>query len=184
MLVRQEADMINEKPEGADPVESDQHQSRNKDFRDTTKEALHKVADKARDAGEQARRATAGATSTISDHVMDILNEQLGSGAQSASRFASSMQLAADDLARESPVLAGLVRGFAHNIDSYADRLEGQTVEQLSHSASDFTRRQPALTMGLAAIAGFVVFRTFKNAGSMSSPPIQPREPYAGGGNG
>lgn len=176
--------MINQKPEGADPLESDQLRSRNKDFRDTAKETLNKVADKARDAGEQARRATASATSTISDHVMDVLNEQLGSGAQSANRLANSMKLAADDLARESPVLSGLVRGFAYNVNSYAGRLEGQTVEQLSQSASDFTRRQPALTMGLAAIAGFFLFRTFKNAGSMSSPPIQPNEPYTGGGNG
>jgi len=176
--------MINEKPEGADPFQSDAHDARNGDFRGTAKEAFHKAADTARDAGEQARRAAASATSTISGHVMDMLNEQLGSGAQSASRLASSMKLAADDLARESPVLAGLVRGLAHNVDSYADHLEGQTVEQLSQSASDFTRRQPALTMGLAAIAGFFAFRTLKNAGAISSPPIQPREPYTGGGNG
>jgi hypothetical protein len=176
--------MINDIPEDADRVESGQHDARNKDFRDTAKEALHKVADKARDAGEQARRATAGARSTISDQVMDMLNEQLGSGAQSASRFASSMKLAANDLARESPALAGLVSGLADNVASYADRLEGKTVTQLSQSASDFTRRQPALTMGLAAIAGFFAFRTFKNAGSMSSPPIQPRDPYTDAGNG
>lgn len=176
--------MINQIPEGADPAEFDQHDARNKDFRDTAKEALHKVADKARDAGEQARRATATATSTVSDQVMDMLNEQLGAGAQSAGRFASSMKLAANDLARESPILAGLVGGLADNVASYADRLEGKTVKQLGQSASDFTRRQPALMIGLAAIAGFFAFRTFKNAGSVSSPPIQPREPYTGGGNG
>jgi hypothetical protein len=176
--------MINHIPEDADRVESGQHDARNKDFRDTAKEALHKVADTARDAGEQARRATASATSAVSDHVMDMLNEQLGSGAQSASRFASSMKLAANDLARESPVLAGLVAGLADNVASYADRLEGKTVKQLSQSASDFTRRQPALMMGLAAIAGFFAFRTFKNAGAMSSPPIQPRQPYTDAGNG
>ena len=175
--------MINHIPEGADPVESDQHNARNKDFRDTAKEALHKVADKARDAGEQARRATASATSTVSDQVIDMLNEQLGSGAQSAGRFAASMKLAANDLARVSPVLAGLVSGLAENVASYADRLEGQTVKQLTESASDFTRRQPALTMGLAAIAGFFAFRTYKNAGSVLSPSIQPREPYTGGDN-
>jgi hypothetical protein len=176
--------MINHMPEGADPAESDQHNARNKDFRDTAKEALHKVADKARDAGEQARRATASATSTVSDQVANIFNEQLGLGAQSAGRFANSMRLAANELARESPILSGLVSGLADNVASYADRLEGKTVTQLSQSASDFTRRQPALTMGLAAIAGFFAFRTFKNAGSVSSPPIQPREPYTGGSNG
>jgi ElaB/YqjD/DUF883 family membrane-anchored ribosome-binding protein len=176
--------MINHLPENADPAASDQHKARNKDFRDTAKEALHKVADKARDAGEQARRATSDATSTVADQVMDMLNEQVGVGAQSASQFASSMKLAANDMARENPVLAGLVSGLADNVARYADRLEGKTVKQLSQSASDFTRRQPALTVGLAAIAGFFAFRTFKNAGSMSSPPIQPHEPYTDAGNG
>ena len=70
--------------------------------------------------------------------------------------------------------LRSLVRGFAHNVDNYADNLEDQTVEQLAQSASDFTRRQPALVFGLAAIAGFFAFRTFKSARTVSSPPIQP----------
>ena len=73
-------------------------------------------------------------------------------------------------------MLASLVRGFSHNVDNYAERLEGQTVEQLNQSASDFTRRQPALMFGLAAVAGFFAFRTFKNARSVSSPPIQPMQ--------
>jgi hypothetical protein len=73
-------------------------------------------------------------------------------------------------------MLAGLVRGFAHNVDHYADRLEDQTVEQLAKNASDFTRQQPALMFGLAALAGFFAFRTFKSASasSVASPPIQP----------
>jgi hypothetical protein len=150
------------------------HDLRNKRMRDVEGEAFAKASDTARDAGEQAKRAAADAASTMSDHVMGILNEQLGVGAQSANRFASSMRLAADDLSRESPMLASLVRGFAHNVDDYAERLEGQTVEQLTQSASEFTRRQPALMFGLAAVAGFFAFRTFKNARSVSSPPIQP----------
>ena len=176
--------MTNHIPENVEPADSAQHSLRNKDFRDTAKEALNTVADKARDAGEQARRATANVTSTISEPVMDMLNEQLGSGVQSVSRLASSMKLAANDLTQESPVLAGLMGGLADNVASYADRLEGQTVKQLSQSASDFTRRQPAVMMGIAAIAGFFAFRTFKNAGSMASPPIQPGDLYTGDGNG
>jgi hypothetical protein len=107
---------------------------------------------------------------------MGLLNDQIGLGAQSANRFASSMRLAANDLKQENPMLAGLLRGFAHNVDRYADRLEHQTVEQLAKSASDFTRQQPALMFGLAALAGFFAFRTFKNARSVSSPPIQPTQ--------
>jgi hypothetical protein len=32
------------------------------------------------------------------------------------------------------------------------------------------------LVFGLAAVAGFFAFRTFKNAQSISSPPIQPHD--------
>jgi hypothetical protein len=61
-------------------------------------------------------------------------------------------------------------------VDGYANRLENQTVEQLTKTASDYTRQQPALVFGLAAVAGFFAFRTFKNTQSVSSPPIQPTD--------
>jgi hypothetical protein len=168
--------MIDQNSEGANSADSAQHRARNTDFREAAKEAFHKVADKARDAGEQAKRATAGATSTVSEQVVRMLNEQVGSGVQSASLLANSMKRAGEDLSRDSPVLAGLISGLADTVSSYADRLEGQTVDELSESVSAFGRRQPALTIGLAAVAGFFVFRTFKNAASVASPPIQPHE--------
>jgi hypothetical protein len=117
--------------------------------------------------------------------MMGLLNDQLGVGAQSANRFAGSMRVAADDLEHENPMLARLVRGFAHNVDHYADRLEDQTVEQLAKSASDLTRRQPAMMFGLAALAGFFAFRTFKSASasSVASPPIQPTYYHPAGDN-
>ena len=137
-------------------------------------EAFSKASDMAQETGEKARRAASNAASSVTDSVMGVLNEQLGSGAASAGRLADAMRLAADDLGRESPLLAGMVRTFAGNVDSYADRLENQTVEELTKKASDFTREQPALVFGLAALAGFFAFRTFKNAQSVSSPSIQP----------
>ena len=153
-------------------------------IRDAAGEAFSKASDTARDAGEKAKRAAADAASSMSDHVMGFLNDQLGVGAQSANHFAGSMRVAADHL-EENPMLAGLVRGFAHNVDHYANRLEDQTVEQLAKSASDLTRRQPALMFGLAALAGFFVFRTFKSASasSVASPSIQPTHYHPAGDN-
>ena len=168
--------MANPGFESAPSPEFSEHEARNKKFQDAAGDAFFRASDKARDAGEKAKRAAADAASTMSDHVIGLLNDQIGLGAQSANRFASSMRLAANDLEQENPMLAGLVRGFAHNVDRCADRLEHPTVEQLAKSASDLTRRQPALMFGLAALAGFFAFRTFKSASdrSVSSPPIQP----------
>jgi hypothetical protein len=177
--------MTNQSFEDAPSPNFSEHATRNKEFRDAAGEAFSTASDAARDAAEKAKRAASDAASSVSDHVMGLLNDQIGVGAQSANHFAGSMRIAADDLERESPLLAGLVRGFSHNVDHYADRLEDQTVEQLVKNASDLTRRQPALVFGLAALAGFFAYRTFKTAGdsSVSSPPIQPARNPAGNYN-
>lgn len=177
--------MTNQSFEDAPSSDFSEHEARNKKFREATGDAFSKASDTARDAAEKAKRAASDAASSVSDHVMGLLNDQIGVGAQSANHFAGSMRIAADDLEPESPVLAGLVRGFAHNVDHYADRLEDQTVEQLVKSASDLTRRQPALVFGLAALAGFFAYRTFKTVSdsSVSSPPIQPARNPAGNYN-
>jgi hypothetical protein len=144
-------------------------------------DAFFKASDMARDAGEKAKRAASDTASSLTDSVVGLLNEQIGSGAEAAGRLAKAMRLAADDLSKESPLLAGVVRTAAGNVDHYASRMENQTVDQLTKTASDYTRRQPALVFGMAALAGFFAFRTFKNAQSVSAPPIQPTDAHHGG---
>src|SRR4029453_2464234 len=119
-----------ERPGSADS----NHDLRNQKMRDAAGEALTKASNTARDAAEKGKRATAEPRWTVSGHVTGILNDQLGVGAQSANRLARSLRLAADDLALESPMLASLVRGFSHNVDNYAERLEGQTCEHRKHT--------------------------------------------------
>jgi hypothetical protein len=51
-----------------------------------------------------------------------------------------------------------------------ADGLRDQSVDELVRAASDYTRRQPAVVFGLAALAGFFALRTFKSATSNQAP--------------
>jgi hypothetical protein len=148
--------------------------------KETANEAFAKASDMARQAGAKAKQAAADTASTMTDQVKDMLDRQIGSGANVASHFANSARLAADDLDAQSPMLAGLVRNFATKIEGYADDMQDQTVDHLIRSASDFTRKQPALVFGLAAVAGFFMFRTMKSAQATSSPPIQPMQEEAG----
>ena len=145
----------------------------------TAREAFAQASDMARDAGAKAKQAAADTAATVTEQVKELLDRQIGHGAGLAGQFASSVRVAADDLDPQSPVLAGFVRNFANRVEHYAEDMQDQTVEQLTRTAADFTRRQPALVFGLAALAGFVMFRTFKSAGHVESPPIQPS--YAGG---
>jgi hypothetical protein len=144
--------------------------------RDAAGQAFSKASEMARDAGEKAKRAASDTASTMGDEVKTILDRQLGTGATMAGQFASSIRIAADDLSRESPMLAGVVRGFANRVDGYAQDLQDQTVDQVMKAASDFTRKQPALVFGLAALAGFFVLRTFKSTGGDPTPSIQPSQ--------
>lgn len=141
---------------------------------DAASQALSQASSVARDAGTKARQAAADTASDVAAQVKDALDRQIGTGANMAGHFASSVRLAADDLASQSPLLSGAVRSFADKVETYADGMKDQTVEELVRTASDFTRRQPALVFGLAALAGFVIFRTVKSAPSVSAPPIQP----------
>jgi len=74
--------------------------------------------------------------------------------------------------------MAKLVQSVADRADAYSDQLREQSVEDVLRAASQFTRRQPALVFGLAALAGFFAWRVVKAAPSgshsVSSPSIQP----------
>jgi hypothetical protein len=115
------------------------------------------------------RRATGA--STLTSQVQGVLDQQVVKGAKMMSNVANSTRRAADELQIDAPQLAGLVRGMADRLQDYSRNLEEQSVSDIYRTASDFTRRQPAVVFGLAALAGFFVLRTIKS--SSTSMPAQ-----------
>jgi hypothetical protein len=149
----------------------------------TANEAFSKASDMAQEAAGRAKRAAADGASTVTTQVKELLDRQVSHSADIAGHFVGSARLAADDLDQHSPQLAGLVRIFADRVESYSDDLRDRSIEGLVQAASDITRRQPALVFGLAALTGFVVFRSFRSApSSVPSPSIQPRQEHQGQG--
>ena len=147
-------------------------------------DAVSQVSDAAQSATSTAKKAASEAASTITDQVKGLLDNQLASGVEMVGHLGSSAQRAADDLDRNAPQLAGLVRGMADRIEGYADDMRYQSVDELFRSASNFTRRQPALVFGLAALAGFFAFRTIKSSPLPTQPVGRPSVPsgeYYGG---
>ena len=136
------------------------------DMRAKASEAAAKITDVAQQAGSQAKETAASLASDASRKVKSLLNMQVTAGAELAGHIADSARCAADNLDQNAPQLAGLVRGAAERVEELSRDMRYQTVEDLVRTASDFTRRQPALVFGLASLAGVLAFRVLK-----SSPP-------------
>ncbi len=144
----------------------------------TASDALSSASNMAGEAATKAKQAVSDTAATVSEQAKQLLNRQVGSGADMVGHLAGAVKRAAQELDRDAPQLAGLVRTAGERMNGYADDLRDQSVEQLVRTASDFTRRQPALVFGLAALVGFFALRTVKSTpSSVSSPPIQPTHP-------
>ena len=128
----------------------------------------------AEESAERVKQAASEAAETVTSGVKQLLDRQVKGGAEMLGTVARSANRAAEDLERDAPQVAGLVRTFAGRMDEYADQLRAQSFDQLARNASDFTRRQPALVFGLAALAGFFALRTLKSSPSVPAPSIAP----------
>lgn len=143
---------------------------------DAANDALAAASGVAQQATEGAKQSASYAVNMVSGQLKQLLDQQVINGADMIGHVASSVQLAADDLDQNVPQVGKLVRGFADRIEIAADEIRDKTAEELVKDVSDFTRRQPALTFGLAALAGFVLYRALKSSTPSlpSSPSIQP----------
>ena len=125
--------------------------------------AFEKAADVGRRAAEGAKDAVSDAASSVKGEARRMLDQQVDTGAAYLGHAAASLRTAAGDLSKNAPPFAGLADMVADRLDNYADAVKGKTAEEVWDSAVDFTRRQPALVFGLASLAGFLAYRTFKN---------------------
>jgi ElaB/YqjD/DUF883 family membrane-anchored ribosome-binding protein len=143
---------------------------------DAANEAFAAASSAAQQATEGAKQTATYAANMVSGQIKELLDRQVVSGADMIGHVASSVQLAADDLDQTVPQVGKLVRGLADRIEIVADDIRDKTAEELVKDVSDFTRRQPALTFGLAALAGFVLYRALKSStpSLTASPSIQP----------
>ena len=167
------------------PYGGSRRRSTTSDWTTTTtkaaKDAMSSASSFAEEAVEGVKEAASETAATVTSEVKQLLDRQVKGGAEVLDTVARSANRAAEDLERDAPQVAGLVRAFASRVDEYADQMRAQSFDQLVKNASDFTRRQPALVFGLAALAGFFALRTLKSSRSISAPSIQPNtDVYSG----
>ena len=143
------------------------------DVRAKAGEVASKLGEAAQQAGSQAKQAASSLASEANQKAKGLMNQKVSLGADFASHIADATKSAADSLDGSAPQIAGLVRDAAQKLEGFSSDLREQTVDDLVRTASDFTRRQPALVFGLASLAGFALFRVLKSSSSSGSDPRQ-----------
>ena len=141
------------------------------DMRAKAGEATSEISDAARQASGQATQAASSLASDATKQAKGFLNMQVTAGADMVGHVADSARAAAESLDQNAPQLAGLMRNAADRVEEFSEGLRDQTVDDLLRTASDFTRKQPALVFGLASLAGFLAFRVLKS--STPRPPLE-----------
>ena len=125
-------------------------------------DAAARLGDAAQAAGRQAKDAASDLAAEAGQNVKGLLKDQIAVGAGVAHHVADAVRVAADRLRPNAPLMAGFIGSAAGTIEDFSASVRDQSVEDLWHTASDFTRRQPAAVFGAAALAGFFLFRVLK----------------------
>jgi len=108
------------------------------------------------------------AAPTLTSQVQGVLDQQITRGANVMMNVASAARRAADEIQPEAPQIAGLVRGSADWLDQYSHDLQDQSAQEIYRNAAEFTRRQPAVVFGVAALAGFFALRVLRSSETSS----------------
>ncbi len=100
-----------------------------------------------------------------------ILDQPIASGADLVAQIARTARSLADDLDGGAPQLAQMVRRAATSAESFSEDIRDKSVGEFVEATQDFARRQPALFIGAAATAGFVLARLLKAGVVDAAPP-------------
>jgi hypothetical protein len=104
------------------------------------------------------------------DAAANLIETPKAAGADAIEGVGRAVRNAADDIGKESPVVAGYVRDAAVNIDRVAGGLRDHSVGDLLAMATKFGREQPVAFFAGAVIAGFALSR-FVKVGATEAPP-------------
>lgn len=96
------------------------------------------------------------------DPLRSMLGQPIATGADFVEQIARSAHSLADALDGGAPQLAQMVRRAAGSAETFSHDIRDKSVNELVGVTQDFARSQPALFVGAAATAGFLLARLIK----------------------
>jgi hypothetical protein len=128
---------------------------------DAAQEAKDTATDLVGTVREEARRLG----NEASDRAQAVLRAQREAIADEVGSLASALQSTSKDLDREDhPLIAGCFDQAARSAESWSRMLRERNMGELVDEASSFARRQPAIFLGGAMAAGFLLARFLQSS--------------------
>ena len=175
---------------GGTPISpaSSQSATRPEAAADEAKAAAEEAAGAARSTAEDVKDRARGAAESVAEGVKErartAASEQKNQAAERLSGFADALRTASSDLdQRGQTVASGFVRQAAEGLEHVSGAVRTQDFDDLVETVESFARRQPAIFLGSAVLAGFGLARFVKSSAERrrerSSGYDDPSRPYA-----
>ena len=99
------------------------------------------------------------------ERARSMAGEQKNQAAERLTGFASALRSASSDLDEQGQtIVSGFVRQAADGLEHFSGAVRRNDVDDLLGGIEDFARRQPAVFIGSAVLAGFGIARFMKSS--------------------
>ncbi len=135
--------------------------------KDTAAQALGQVKDTASQALEQGQQVAGQAIDKAKDGVKSQLSNQKEKAVSTLGNFTDALMHTGEQLRQSGQgVFGGYAETLADRVDNVAGYLRENDIDELTAQVEDFARKQPALFIGGAFIAGIALARFLKSSKS------------------
>ena len=127
--------------------------------------AADEAAASARSGTDELKRRAQGVVDDAKERAQAVAGEQKNLAAERLTGFADALRHASSDLDEQGQsVVSGFVRQAADGLEHFSGAMRRNDVDDLVGSIEDFARRQPAVFIGSAVLAGFGIARFMKSS--------------------
>lgn len=129
------------------------------------KQEAQELRAKAEQAQAKAKQAGKEVIGSVKEKAESLVEEQKDAAVEQIDGVAGALRKSAKQMHEEQAWLAQGVEQAADTIDSMAKALRNKDIGTLMGDLEDYTRRQPMMVLGGAAVVGFLLARFIKSSG-------------------
>lgn len=136
---------------------------------EAVKEVAGQVKEQAGQAAEQVKEQASKVTDKAREQTATRADEQKERAAQGLVGFADALSQVSSSMRDQNPAVANFADTAATKLESFAGSLNDKDISELMNDVEQLARRQPALFIGGAFLAGVFAARFLKSSSGMNS---------------